>query len=279
MIRLETAVDTLGMDSKTGGLVSLRRKTAPEIELIAPGADRPAFVIQYLDEQQRFRQIDSRDASRLSCDELNADSPRQSLSLRYQNIGGLPLHVTLLVEADREQMLSRWTLRLQNEAGLRITDVQYPFVVLPYGLDDPDGDHDHALVWPVAAGRLLQNPQPYDLEPDSPHAWQMRPENSTVLHYPGFITAQFLAYYSARCGVYMAADDTAGHIKLIKPVHHSSGLRLGFSHLGDWPEQGERRLEYGIRLGSFEGDWYSGGRHLPRLGLAAALGRDTVKSA
>jgi hypothetical protein len=46
-------------------------------------------------------------------------------------------------------------------------------------------------------------------------------------------------------------------IKLIQPVHHEPGLRLGISHVGDWPKKGERKLGYDVVVGSFTGDWYA----------------------
>lgn len=69
--------------------------------------------------------------------------------------------------------------------------------------------------------------------------------------------AQFLAYFNDRSGIYLACHDTTGNIKLIRPVHHEPGCRLGIAYVGDWPQQGERTLEYDIVLGSFQGDWYA----------------------
>jgi hypothetical protein len=94
------------------------------------------------------------------------------------------------------------------------------------------------------------------LEPDSPHAWQFRPENGDASHYPGLTFAQFLAYHNDRAGIYMSCQDSSGAIKLIKPVHHGSGIRLGMSHVGDWPANGERELGYNVALRTFTGDWY-----------------------
>src|SRR5438046_210225 len=85
----------------------------------------------------------------------------------------------------------------------------------------------------------------------------MRPENSDALHYPGYTTAQFLAYFNDRAGLYLACQDSSGLIKLIKPVHHEPGIRLGMAHVGDWPQNGERQLEYQVVLGAFTGDWYA----------------------
>ena len=110
---------------------------------------------------------------------------------------------------------------------------------------------------PLTTGRLVQAPHPQDLEPDSPHAWQFRPENFDTHHYPGLTFAQFLAYYNDRAGIYIACQDDSGSIKLIKPVHNrAGGIRLGIAHVGDWPTDGERDLGYDVVVQTFKGDWY-----------------------
>ncbi len=52
--QLESSRDKLGFDPKTGKLVSFRAKTIPDQELVEVGEQDPVFVIQYLDEDQRF---------------------------------------------------------------------------------------------------------------------------------------------------------------------------------------------------------------------------------
>ena len=105
-------------------------------------------------------------------------------------------------------------------------------------------------------GRLLQAPQPQQLTPDSPRAWQFRPETQATWHYPGMTTAQFLAYYNDRAGILVTSRDPSGSIKLIKAVHREPGIRLGIAHVGDWPANGTRELEYPVTLQAFAGDWY-----------------------
>ncbi|MBZ0293546.1 MAG: DUF6259 domain-containing protein, partial [Anaerolineae bacterium] len=254
-IDLETSNDILKLDSTTGAIVSFGRKSMPGLEFIEALPDTPSFVIQYLDSEQRFRQLTSAQASTITVEQQQLSDTRRQITAEFHHIGEQSLDVSISVEADQSEPLSYWTLQVRNHTDLHITDIQYPFVILRYDLSSVNDET--ALVWPVGAGRLLQNPQPYELEPDTPHAWQMRPENTAVLHYPGFVTAQFLAYYTQSAGIYMAANDADGYIKLIKPVHHRSGLRLGFDHVGDWPQNGERTLEYAITIGSFVGDWYT----------------------
>ncbi len=62
MIILETAQDRLGFDPISGCLLSFRSQLAPDQEFIVTQADDPTFVLQYLDENRRFRQISSRQA-------------------------------------------------------------------------------------------------------------------------------------------------------------------------------------------------------------------------
>jgi hypothetical protein len=255
VIMLTSASDTLQFNADSGQFVSLRRKSAPAYECLETKHPAPVFALQFLDDRQRFQELTSDHATSIAIHSEVVSETRTRLIMQFTALGGYDLDITATVEADINEPLTRWSLHLHNGAGLRVTGIEYPFVVLRYGLGEPD--EQSGLVWPVGAGMLYRNPTPADIEPDSPNAWQMRPENTAVLHYPGFITAQFMAYYSESVGVYLAAEDPNGYIKLLKPVHRKSGVRLGLAHIGNWPENGERTLEYDVVLGSFVGDWYA----------------------
>ncbi|MEP7358139.1 MAG: DUF6259 domain-containing protein, partial [Anaerolineales bacterium] len=250
-VRLATSDSILELDRATGRLVSLRHRAAPEQELVQAREDDPVFVIQYLDGSQRFRQISSRQAEQVVVESEAVGG----VTFDFLRLGGLDLNVSVRVRAGADDPLSYWSLTLQNGTGLLITDVQFPFVVAPYRMGGAPGSE--RLLWPVGAGVVLEAPLPPDLEPDSPHAWQMRPENSDSLQYPGYTCAQLLAYYNDRAGIYLACQDPDGWVKQIKPVHHEPGLRLGLNHVGDWPRPGTRALEYEVVLGTFSGDWYT----------------------
>jgi len=253
-IVLSTACDTLQFDPRSGRLLSFRSRAAPEQEFVAGRADDPVFVLQYLDERGRYHRLASSDATQvqIAVSELPGGT---LLTGRYAQLGGLPLDVTISVRATEGDRFSHWSLAMSNRAGLLIADVQFPFVVVAYDLGGAPGSE--ALLRPLNNGTLLRAPRPQDLEPDWPQAWQLIPENGDNMHYPGYTVAQFLAYYNDRAGVYLSCQDGSGMIKLIKPVHHGAGIRLGMAHIGDWPTQGERALEYDIVLGSFCGDWYA----------------------
>jgi hypothetical protein len=253
-LSMETAYDLMEFERATGKLVSLRSKIMPDNELLCVEGDDPAFVIQYLDSERQFRQISSLQAKRVELhykQDQNDDST--ILTFEFHNLDDLDLSATIVVKSSIHDRFSYWTLSLNNEADLIITDVQFPFIVLPYNLGGtPETEY---LVRPYSMGQLYKSPKPNEFEQDTPHAWQFHPENGDCNHYPGLTFAQFLAYYNDQVGVYISCLDSSGKIKLIKPVNHKNGLRLGIAHVGDW-QKGVTDLGYNLAIGSFKGDWY-----------------------
>lgn len=245
-ILLRTGNDTLQFESTTGRLVSFRSDFAPEQEFLDFAPEHPVFVLQYLDEDGEYQVFYSQQA-----ESVEVTHTETGINCRYERLAGLALSVTFSVDARAECRFSRWKISVNNGAGLRIVDVQFPFIVSAYDLDGT-----RAIVVPFSAGELRCNPTAQSLACDSPSLWRLSPEYGDSAHYPGGTFAQFLAYYNERAGLYLACEDTGAHAKKIMPVHCEPGLRLGVAHIGDWPLVGERTLEYDVVLGSFHGNWY-----------------------
>lgn len=248
-VNLRSAVDTLALDAATGRLLSLRPLADPDLELLASAEDHPAFVLQHLGPDGEMHALDSRDASAVRMQREDG-SGGGTVSFEFTGVGGLDLALTLSVWASEADPCSRWRLRVRNGAGLRLVDVQFPFVVVPAG-------EEGAVLQPAAFGHLTAGAALAHLPADEPRRWQLIPENGSSPHYPGRFFAQFLAWYNHRGGVYLACEDTEANVKMLGAVRREPGLRLGLAHVGDWPTQGERELEYDVVLRSFTGDWYS----------------------
>ena len=248
-VRLRTDTESLTFDRRSGRLISLRAHHAPDQELIASSAEHPAFVIQYLDQSGNYRRLTSLDAEsmRLTCRRRKGLA---TLTMTFRKLGERDLNVTMTVRAATGEQGSRWRLTLDNGAGLNVVDIQFPFVVTRYEL------HGSVLL-PAGSGRLIPDPAPENLGPDTAAAWHFAPCNGDSGHYPGGLFAQFIALCANRAGLYMACEDTAANVKLIKALHREPGLRLGLAHVGDWPRHGRRTLEYDVVLRSFTGDWYA----------------------
>ncbi len=250
-MKLQTATAQLGLDPDTHRLVSFRAHAAPEQEFIASRPDHPVFVIQYLDEDRRYRQLTSLQASSVST-RTDEAAGLTTLTAEFRGIGGLDLDVTARVSASGSEPLSRWTIGVRNGAGIEIVNVEYPFVVCSCELGGEPGAE--TVLLPEFYGRLIPAPSKENLEPDLPGAWQV---NQPFAHYPGGQFAQFMAYYNDRAGLYLACEDAEGNVKRFGAVDREPGMRIGAAHVGDWPRSGERTLEYDVVLGGFAGDWYA----------------------
>lgn len=253
-IEFETLNDVLKVRRANGALVSLCAKAAPEQEFIETSVEHPTFIIQYLDSDQQYQQLTSLQAESVETS-FSGQSQTTVVCVMFRHLGGFNLDVTTRVQASPEQAYSRWRISVDNRAGIRIVDVQYPMLVCCYQLGGKPGSE--ALLQPNWIGELITPPTMARLGPDCPSAWQLNRENGVFQHYPGGQFAQFMAYYNDRAGVYLACEDTEGNVKRFKALHREPGMRIGVAHIGDWPAPGERTLEYDTVIGTFQGDWYT----------------------
>jgi hypothetical protein len=244
---LVSQTESLTFDRITGRLLSCRSSGPGGEEFIASSPTHPAWILQYR-QGKTLHRLSSRDARQTQIS-LTKEDGVQTLAMAFHHVGGLNLSVLATVRVSVLEPGSRWGLTLDNQAGLEIVDLQFPFIVTRYDLKG-------SLLIPSYAGKLKAHPSPESLEPDSAEAWAFSIENGNSAHYPGGFFAQFLAYYTRRAGLYLACEDSMAHVKLFKTLHCEPGIRLGIAHVGDWPQPGTRTLEYSIVLRCFKGDWY-----------------------
>ena len=259
-LTIESKCDILRLESDTLRLISYRRRDVPEQDFISFSEKHPTFVIGYLDLKNRYKFLYSYQAKNIetSSDEINGST---CLSAIYSGIGEYDLSVTIKVKASLENKNIYWNIEVSNNGILRIVDVQYPFIVCPYDLGGVTGSEAIVLPHGYGSGKLVKNPaknyvSSQRLEPDCLDTWEFSSQKGDKLHYPGMQFAQFEAYYNDRAGIYMACNDKAANIKRFAALHRDPGIRLGVAHVGDWPEQGKRALEYDVITCTFLGDWY-----------------------
>ena len=262
---LETQTDVYSFDSHTLALCSLKRKSLPDQEFIAHKNNHPVFVIGYLDEKRQYRWLYSHQVEHIEVTQENLESTHV-LKAVYSGINGLDLNLICTVRAAPNDRFSYWKVSLENHAEIDIVDIQYPFIICDYNLHGLEGTEAVVLPHGYGSGRLIQKPGeavPYanawkkKLAADSWREWEITSRNGDCNHYPGMQFAQFMAYYNDRAGIYLACNDADANVKRFAAVHHEPGLRLGIAHVGDWPADGERTLEYEVLVGSFTGDWYA----------------------
>ena len=265
LIALESLSDVLQFDSKTMSLVSFRSKSSPDQEFIAPANHHPVFILGYLDENRQYCWLTSRQAETVQV-QLVDKGNSQELRAVFSRIDNEDIRVTCSVKASIEDRFIHWSVALTNHTNLQIVDLQFPFIVCAYDLGGAPGSEAILLPHGYGSGRLIARPGEaipsggawrQKLAPDSWREWEFCSRMGDCTHYPGMQFAQFLAYYNDRAGLYLACNDTAANVKRFAALHHEPGIRLGIAHVGDWPQNEERKLEYEILLGSFNGDWYA----------------------
>lgn len=253
-MELRTTTCIVSLDDQTGALTSLRAAHAPDQEFLVPGhGNFPLFVIQYLDDDKRLREISSREAGSVSL-ARGAEAGGDAVRISYEHVGALDLSVTATVRADQADPALRWELSVTLPRPAIILNVQFPYVVVSY---EPGGKKDTSrLLQPFYFGLLHEKLRPHHFPPDFPDLWQLLPENGDSSHYPGLTFAQLLAYYDEHAGLLLSCRDASGQIKVIKPAHRDPGLRLGIAHVVGWTEPGSHDLGYAVALQGFQGDWY-----------------------
>ncbi len=245
-VTLRTAVDRIVLDAETGRLRSLRAWRAPDVELLASAPDHPTFALQLLSPEGAFQELAASDAATCHAT-ITEQGEGTTASWRFTQLAGLDLDVEVRVSATLDAPAARWTAAVRNHSGSRLIDLQFPFVVVA---------QTGQVVLPTGhGGQLVAGDGLAGLPVDQPARWRLVPENGNSPHYPGRVFAQMLAWYDQTGGIFLACDDTAGHLKLLQAVRRQPGIRLGIAHVGDWPLAGERVLPYAVALRSFAGDW------------------------
>ena len=170
------------------------------------------------------------------------------LTVRYENIGGLPVCATAFITFDSTPFL-RFRLSLENKSDLMTESVRYPSIVIKNRLS-PDG---FRLFWPAMEGAEITDVN-FRTELMSHADGTVYPVKGWQGVYPGACSMQFMAYYNGEHGMYFASHDAGGKYKLIEWQPEENGIRLLQQVYADGGN--EFTYDYDVVLGAFAGDWY-----------------------
>ena len=132
MIVMKTAGARLGFDAESGRLVSFRPNVAPDQEFIASAEDHPVFVIQYLDDDHKVRELTS-----LHAEDVSISCSDNTVTMEFGRLGGLDLGAGVTVCAVTDDPMSRWSITVRNNTDLQLLSVQFPLT--------PPGDPRYSL--------------------------------------------------------------------------------------------------------------------------------------
>ena len=267
LIELATSVGTVRLRAADMAVVSMRAGFDPDQEFAAKTDHTPTFVLGYFDAKRRYRHLDSGRFSQCRVTQ-SVSGGRQTVTGVFTGLDAFDATVTVTAAASPDSAYVDFGVSLDNRSQVQVLQVQYPYIICRFHLDGTQGAETIALPHGYGSGRIIRNAgdSVFDgggwsrrLRPDAARSWELSSNAGGIgmgSHYPGMQYAQFMCYYNDRGGVYLSCDDTAANVKLFLPLDAGDVLRLGLAHVGDWPTNGARQLEYRTRLTFFKGDWY-----------------------
>lgn len=259
----------LTLDDATGSLLSLHNG---EKEMLYQQAQpRPLFCAQLLDDAGTASQVHAGQAESVS---LRQEETEQAVTVHiaFEKIAHMDLHVWVTVRCPKEESMTYWSYRLQNDTGLRLEWLEFPRVSVPNDFLAAGGES--TLFWPMAEGCLVE-----DAALRNRTGFRYRPigvqSDGYIGLYPGPVPMQFMAYCSPKGSLYFAAHDPYANLKTVEydMDDGANAVRLEY-RLFPGAVQGAYTLPYEMVLGVFDGDWYaaaeryrswleSSGAHLP----------------
>lgn len=215
-------------------------------ELIYKASTGSLFRLYLLDEQNKRFCLDGTGA------EFSVNRENGKIVLNYAKIGGRELSVQVIVRYDKTA-LTRWRFSLKNGESCLIYKVDFPEVIVPNDLGS--GAEGAKLFWPITEGVVIDDVEirehcglRYNGSDFPATGWEGR--------YPGACQMQFMAYYRANSGLYLAAHDAECNVKKIDFRKQEGGLRLEFGYYLGTDDTSDFESNYDMVLGVFRGDWY-----------------------
>ncbi len=221
------------------GLASIVDRTTGRQYAAGPDAPVGLYQLRLGSEPKQAQKLNSTDAVGRECRPIPG-----GLELHFSHKNP-DLEVRCRVLADAAGPKIRWGIEIDNASDRPVVAVAYPQAAVPLSLGQ--GPEDDALVYPASEGSLLCQP-----------GKRMRRGSALSCEYPGKCGCQFVYYFDAKGGLYMAAEDGEGHAKCLEIVRDDRCLRLGWTHRLPAETRPKLKLAYDVAWTCGDGDWQSG---------------------
>ena len=239
----------LKLNSKTGSIQSIEKNGKNLI--YTPDSEGPLFRVRFRDASQKgkiheFGASDARHFKIVEKDEL--------ITLTYTKFDSADLKVVVTIKTGKDSPFMHWNISVDNNTPYTIDHIDFPNVVVPNDLIATGGSGH--VFWPAQEGCLIE-----DVRIREEDGLRYMPIEYPKLGwgglYPSATQMQYMAYYNAGGGLYMAAHDDQCNPKGIE-FHRVSdnGIKLDFRLLVPGEGKGVYKMPYDMVLGVFDGDWY-----------------------
>ncbi len=240
----------LTLNNKTGSIVSIE-KNGKNI-IYTPDSEGPLFTIRFRDAAQKgaIHEFNAQQAEKCIIDRKG-----NLITLTYSEFKDADFKVTVTVKVAKDSPFMRWNLAVENNTIYTIDHIDFPNVVVPNDLVATGGTG--RIFWPAQEGCLVEDIR---IREESP--WlKFHPIEYPQLGwgglYPSSTQMQYMAYYNANGGLYLAAHDKQCNPKGIE-YHRVSenGIKLDYRLFPGGPGKGLYKMPYDMVMGVFDGDWY-----------------------
>ncbi|MCX6901587.1 MAG: DUF6259 domain-containing protein [Verrucomicrobia bacterium] len=229
--------------SAKGNLSAIIDKQSAQNFLSAASTARQLYVIAFAGEDGTEKRVNNNAAADVRF-QLKQTPGEVCLVETFANHAGRQLTATVSVTLRADSPLSAWRIEVQNGAQFLLKSVTFPMLDAPLSVG-PGGEGD-AIALPVCDGYLIERP-----------ALNMSNGMARFFPYPGWMSAQLMAYYGKPAGLYMATQDAAGHPKKFGVTRYSDNLVFSYLHQLPLAKGDGWAMPYDFVLGTFTGDWHA----------------------
>ena len=246
----ENSFYKLTLNRKTGSIISIEKNGKNLI--YTPASADALFNIRLRDQSQKGAIHEFNALQAQNCKIL---MKKNLISLTYSHFKDIDAIITVTINVSEDSPFMKWNLSIDNNSGFTVDFIDFPNVVVPDDLIATGGSG--RIFWPAQEGCLIEDMRIREESPWLKFKPIEYPQMGWGGLYPASTQMQYMAYYNADGGLYLAAHDKNCTPKGIE-FHRSGekGIKLDFRLFPGGVGKGLYRMPYDMVLGVFDGDWY-----------------------
>ena len=221
-------------------LISYKQKG---VELLS-SEQLPLFFIRLMDRNGDFVELDAEKAGTVT---------EQGNRFIYENFGLCDIRVELVFSCTEVSPLISFGISIANNTDYAIESVNYPQVCVEDRLVSKGGNYK--ILWPFNEGVIIED---MSVRPRTafPYIEPSYPSHGIAGFYPGAVESQLMAYYNGETGLYFAAHDPTGSLKVCECFSiNEKQIKLHYRAFTGCTFGEDYTMPYPMILGCFEGEW------------------------
>ena len=246
----ENSYYKLTLNKESGAIQSIENNGKNMIA--SDNGEHALFEICFMDRAKGGELIRANSDQAAKCEISQVEN---KITIAYSQFEGMDISAIVTVDVEEDSPFMNWNIEVDNNTPYLMDYIDFPNVVVPNDLMATGGDS--RLFWPAQEGVVVE-----DMKVREEGIRKYRPiEHPNLLGwiglYPSSAQMQFMAYYSAEGGLYMATHDDQFHVKGIEYCRAGeNGIKMEYHLFTSGAGKGSYKLPYDLVLGTFEGDWH-----------------------